>query len=96
MERGRQRKLSEYVGFMVPEIWKSTLVRIGWEPEWLGPELGLLRYRQTVRAARIPVSPSIYDQIKEFTGLSGQTVLNFGRSEIRNGSVARPTWSIFA
>jgi hypothetical protein len=53
---------------MVPEIWKSTFVRIGWEQEWLGPELGLLRYRQTVRAARILVSPSIYDQIKEFTG----------------------------
>jgi N-acyl-L-homoserine lactone synthetase len=91
MERGLQRNLSEYVGFMVPEIWKRTFVRIGWKPEWRGPELGLLRYRDTVRAARIPVSPSIYYQIKESTGLSRQTVLNFGRGETRNDSVTRPT-----
>jgi N-acyl-L-homoserine lactone synthetase len=91
MERGLQRKLSEYVGFMIPEIWKSTFIRIGWEPEWVGPELGLLRYGQTVRAARIPVSRSIYEHIKVSTGLLEHTILNFGCGEAPNNSVPRLT-----
>ena len=81
MERGLQHELSEYIGFMIPGIWESTFRRIGWEPEWLGPEVGLLRSRDTVRAARIPVNRSIYEHIKRSTGLTGQTVLNFGRGE---------------
>ena len=91
MERGLQRELSAYIGFMMPKIWDSTFRRIGWEPEWLGPEIGLRPFRHTVRAARIPVSRSIYKHLKKTTGLSGQTVLNFGRSEAPNNSVARLT-----
>lgn len=79
MERGLQRKLSEYVGFMIPEIWESTFIRVGWKPEWLGPEKQLPEQNYIVRAGRILVNRSIYEHIKMSTGLSGQTVLNFGR-----------------
>jgi N-acyl-L-homoserine lactone synthetase len=91
MERGLQRKLSAYIGFMIPKIWDYTFRRIGWEPEWLGPEMRLCRYDHTVRAARIPVDPSIHEHLKLSTGLSGQTVLNFGHDEAPNNSVARRT-----
>lgn len=91
MERGLQRKLSEYIGFMIPKIWDCTFRRIGWEPEWLGPEVGLLQSDHTVRAARIAVDRSIHEHLKRSTGLSGQTVLNFGYGKARNDSVARPT-----
>jgi len=91
MERGLQRELSEYIGFMLPKIWDCTFRRIGWEPEWLGPEVGLLQYGDTVRAARIPVNRSIHEHLKRSAGLSGQTALNFDHGEARNDSVARPT-----
>jgi len=29
MERGLQRELSEYIGFMIPKIWECTFQRIG-------------------------------------------------------------------
>ena len=79
MERGRQRELSEYIGFMTPKIWKSTFIRIGWQPEWLGPEIGLPRSRYTVRAGRVPVTRSLHERVKVSTGLTGDTILNFGR-----------------
>jgi N-acyl-L-homoserine lactone synthetase len=84
MERGLQRNLSEYIGFMIPKIWDCTFRRIGWEPEWLGPEIGLVPYGNTVRAARIPVSRSIHEHLKTSTGLSGQTVVNLGHGGVRN------------
>ena len=79
MERGLQRKLTEYVGFMIPEIWESTFIRVGWKPEWLGPGKQLLEQDYIVRAGRILVNRSIYEHMKRSTGLTGQTVLNFGR-----------------
>lgn len=91
MERGLQRELSEYIGFMIPKIWNCTFRRIGWEPEWLGPEERSWQYDHTVRAARIPVNRSIHEHLKISTGLSGQTVLNFGHGEARNDSAAYPT-----
>ncbi len=78
MERGLQRELTEYIGFMPPKIWDRTFRRIGWEPEWLGREVRLKQYDHTVRAGRILVSQSIYEHLKNFTGLTGHTVLNFG------------------
>jgi len=89
MERGLQRELSEYIGFMPPKIWDRTFRRIGWEPEWLGREVRLKQYDHTVRAGRLLVSQSIHKHLKNATGLSGQTVLNFGRGEARNDSVVR-------
>lgn len=81
MERGLQRKLSCYIGFMMPKIWDSTFRRIGWEPVWLGSEVQLEDHDHPVRAARIPVSRSIYKRLQKATGLSRQTVLNFGHSQ---------------
>ena len=89
MERGLQRKLSSYIGFMPPNIWDSTFRRIGWEPEWLGPERRLRGYGYTVRAARIPVGASIHKYLRKTTGLSGRTILNFGHGNGRNDSVAQ-------
>ncbi len=90
MERGLQRELSEYIGFMPPKIWDRTFRRIGWEPEWLGPEMQLPGHNYKVRAGRIPVDESIQNQLKEFTSLSDHTILNFGRGKARNDSVVRP------
>lgn len=90
MERGLQRRLTEYIGFMTPHIWERTFCRIGWTPEWLGPEIGLVRSRYTVRAARVPVSQSIHERLREFTRLSEPTVLNFG-GEVLSDSVTRIT-----
>jgi N-acyl-L-homoserine lactone synthetase len=41
MERGLQRNIDAYVGFMLPRIWDSTFLRAGWDVEWLGPEIAL-------------------------------------------------------
>jgi len=81
MERGLQRKLTAYIGFMIPGIWDSTFRRIGWEPEWLGPETPLPDTDYIVRAGRLDVDVSIYEQLKKSTGLSSRTILNFGRGE---------------
>jgi len=78
MERGLQRELTEYIGFMPPKIWDRTFRRIGWVPEWLGREVQLPGLDYNVRAGRISVSQSIHEHLKNTTGLSGQTVLNFG------------------
>lgn len=79
MERGLQRNISGYIGFMIPKIWKRTFCRIGWEPEWLGPEKQLPGSDVIVRAGRLPVDASIHKHLKKSTGLTAQTVLNFGR-----------------
>ena len=84
MERGLQHELSAYIGFMPPKIWNHTFRRIGWEPEWLGPEALLPGYDYTVRAGRIPVDRSIHKQLKKSTGLLGRTVLNFGTGKAPN------------
>ena len=91
MERGLQRKLSEYIGFMIPKIWDSTFRRIGWEPEWLRREVPLAQYDYTVRAGRVPVNRAILKDLKKSTGLFGQTVLNFGRGKARNNLIELPT-----
>lgn len=35
MERGLQRRIDAYIGFMLPCIWQSTFLRAGWDVEWL-------------------------------------------------------------
>lgn len=39
MERGLQKGIDAYVGFMLPKIWESTFIRAGWDIMWLGQEL---------------------------------------------------------
>jgi len=56
MERGLDRNIDAYVGFMLPRIWNSTFSRAGWAIEWLGPEIALPETTDIVRAALMPVS----------------------------------------
>jgi acyl-homoserine lactone synthase len=77
MERGLQRKIDAYVGFMLPRIWESTFLRVGWEVEWLGPEAALPGTTDIVRAALMPVNRRMNDKIREVTGVGG-SILNFG------------------
>jgi N-acyl-L-homoserine lactone synthetase len=77
MERGLQRNIDAYVGFMLPRIWDSTFLRAGWDVEWLGPEIALPGTADIVRAAWMPVSKRMDEKIREATGIR-KPVLNVG------------------
>lgn len=77
MERGMQRKIDAYVGFMLPKIWASTFLRCGWDVEWLGPEIALPFTNEVVRAALMPVNERTNQKLRDTTGLH-DPVLNFG------------------
>ena len=89
MERGLQRNIDAYVGFMLPKIWASTFQRVGWDIRWLGPERPLPGANGVVRAALMPVSEKIYQDMRSVTGVHG-SVLNMGTEESKHvpGSVA--------
>jgi N-acyl-L-homoserine lactone synthetase len=77
MERGLQRNIDGYVGFMLPRIWTSTFLRAGWDVEWLGPETALPGTADVVRAAWMPVNARMEDKIRTATGLK-KPVLDYG------------------
>ena len=77
MERGMQRNIDAYVGFMLPRIWNSTFLRAGWEIEWLGPEIALPGTTDIVRAGLMPVSERMNDKIRDATGIR-TPILNYG------------------
>ena len=77
MERGLQRNIDAYIGFMLPKIWDSTFQRVGWEIKWAGPEFALPKTNETVRAAMMPVSEEMLQRIRDVTGIQ-RSVLNFG------------------
>ena len=77
MERGLQRNIDAYVGFMLPRIWQSTFVRAGWDVEWLGPETALPGTADIVRAALMPVNTRMNDRVRAATGI-GKPILNCG------------------
>jgi N-acyl-L-homoserine lactone synthetase len=54
MERGLQRNIDAYVGFMLPRIWASTFLRAGWDVEWLGPETALCDSLRSPCACSLP------------------------------------------
>jgi acyl-homoserine lactone synthase len=81
MERGMQRSIDAYVGFMLPRIWGSTFLRAGWDVEWLGPEIALPGTADVVRAAWMPVSKRMDDKIREATGIR-KPVLNCGSESL--------------
>ena len=81
MERGLQRNIDAYVGFMLPRIWDSTFLRAGWDIEWLGPEIALPGTTDIVRAALMPVSERMNDKIREATGIR-KPVLNCGSESL--------------
>jgi N-acyl-L-homoserine lactone synthetase len=81
MERGLQRNIDAYVGFMLPRIWDSTFLRAGWDVEWLGPEIALSGTTDIVRAAWMPVSQRMHDKVCEATG-TRKPVLNCGSESL--------------
>ena len=90
MERGLQRNIDAYVGFMLPRIWDSTFLRAGWDVEWLGPEIALCVLcapatgagtTDIVRAAWMPVNERMNDKIREATGIR-KPVLNCGSESL--------------
>jgi N-acyl-L-homoserine lactone synthetase len=74
MERGMQRKIDGYVGFMLPRIWDSTFTRAAWDVEWLGPEMSLPGTADIVRAAFMPVNERMNHKIREATGIRNSVV----------------------
>lgn len=82
MERGLQRNIDSYVGFMLPKIWESTFLRVGWDIQWIGPEISLPKTNEIVRAALMPVSEEMNRKVRKTTGLQ-DSVLNFGEGERR-------------
>lgn len=77
IERGLQRRIDGYVGFMLPKIWANTFIRAGWPVRWLGPERPLTRTGEVVRAALMPVNAQVERRVRETTGIH-DSVLNFG------------------
>ncbi len=77
MERGLQRGIDAYVGFMLPKIWESTYQRVGWDVEWLGDEIQLPGTTDVVRAGMMPVNKKIHLQMCAVTGIK-DSVLHFG------------------
>jgi acyl-homoserine lactone synthase len=88
MERGLQRKIDAYVGFMFPKIWSSTFQRIGWEIEWIGPPVPLPKTREVVRAGLIPVTESLNARIRTITGIT-RDILDFGNAKENSAAVAQ-------
>ena len=77
MERGLERGLTAYVGFMLPKIWESTFMRIGWDVKWLGPEVTLPKTNYKVRAGMMPVNMEVNKRIRKATGIY-KSILNHG------------------
>lgn len=80
MERGLQKNIDGYVGFMLPKIWKSTFIRAGWDVMWLGSEETLGCSGDKVRAAFMPVSEEMNEKIRKTTGIR-EKVLDFGTNQ---------------
>jgi N-acyl-L-homoserine lactone synthetase len=77
LERGLQRSINGYVGFMLPKIWAGTFQSAGWDLEWLGDEKAL-ESGDVVRAGYIPVNESMGKRVRSVTGIT-EPVLNFGK-----------------
>jgi hypothetical protein len=81
MERGMQRNIEAYVGFMLPRIWSSTFLRADWDVEWLGPEIALPGTTDIVRAGLMPVNKRMNDRVREATGIR-ESILNCGSESL--------------
>ncbi len=79
MECSRYMGANTFIAFMLPKVWEATFGRIGWEPEWLGPESVIDHSGEVVRAGILPVNPKIDQIIREKTGLE-KPLLNFGNN----------------
>jgi len=82
LERGLDRGINAYVGFMLPKIWTSTFLRCGWDINWLGPPALIPQTGDTVRAALMPVNKTIESKIRKTTAIFHK-VINYGDSPER-------------
>ena len=86
MERGLERNIDAYVGFMLPKIWESTFIRAGWDVMWLGDEMVLDDTGDLVRAALMPVSEEMNKKVRKTTNILGpQLSYGNGQSIIPSG-----------
>jgi acyl-homoserine lactone synthase len=83
MERGLQRGVDAYVGFMLVKIWASTFQRAGWDIQWLGPEIKLPKSGDIVRAGLMPVNEQMNRKVRMTTGIQ-KDILNFGCGQSRS------------
>ena len=79
MERGLQRGIHAYVGFMLPKIWESTFLRSGWDVTWVGPELPLPQTGEMVRAGLMFVNEEMNAKVRKETGIH-DNIVNLGVS----------------
>ncbi len=86
LERGLQRCIRGYVGFMLPKIWASTFQGAGWELEWLGGEKAL-KNGDIVRAGYLPVNEAMWKKVRGVTGIT-ESILNFGKGGEESLAVA--------
>ena len=77
MERGLQRGIHAYVGFMLPKIWQSTFLRAGWDVAWVGPEMRLPNTNDTVQAGLMFVNEDMERKVRAATGIY-HSVINLG------------------
>jgi acyl-homoserine lactone synthase len=85
MERGLQRGIHAYVGFMLPKIWESTFLRSGWDVTWVGPERPLPQTGEMVRAGLMFVTEEMNAKVRETTGIY-DNIVNLGE----NGDAYNP------
>ena len=88
MERGLQRGIHAYVGFMLPKIWQSTFIRAGWDVAWVGPEIPLPQTSDVVRAGLMFVNEEMERKVRSTTGIYN-SVIHLGSDAVSyNPSVA--------
>jgi N-acyl-L-homoserine lactone synthetase len=92
LERGLQRGIKGYAGFMLPKIWASTFQSAGWELEWLGDEIAL-KGGDVVRAAYLPVNETMRKMVRSVTGIT-EPILNFGKGREEALAVAFHSHSV--
>jgi len=88
MERGLQRGIHAYVGFMLPKIWQSTFLRAGWDVTWVGPEIPLPQTSDVVRAGLMFVNVEMEKKVRAATGIHRNITNLGGRDELYEPSVA--------
>lgn len=86
LERGLQRNIQGYAGFMLPKIWESTFQSAGCELEWLGDETAL-QSGDVVRAGLLRVNEDVQKRVRRVTGIT-DPILNFGKGGEKPPAIA--------
>lgn len=87
MERGLQRKISGYIGFMLPKIWESTFLRVGWDVMWLGDEKILQDTGDVIRAGFMAVNEEMQAKIRDKIQISEPVLRNHSIATVSNDKI---------